>query len=167
MARATATAVLFALVLAATSDSLAEETPKGYTAVPTGCEKKLHAVCPDWKTSKATCLACVSSNLPKLEPNCTLAQAKKKCHNGGSGPSPAPSGPLPVGPAALPPTAPTAGAPRPHIILFVVDDMGWAAMGYHNPGNVYTPNFDAEAKAGVILDRHYSFRWCAPTRSGE
>ena len=47
---------------------------------------------------------------------------------------------------------------------FVVDDMGWAAMGYHNPGNVFTPNFDAEAEAGVILDRHYSFRWCAPTR---
>jgi arylsulfatase A-like enzyme len=45
------------------------------------------------------------------------------------------------------------------------DDMGWAAMGYHNPGNVFTPNFDEEAAAGIILDRHYSFRWCAPTRS--
>ena len=132
-----------------------------------GCQKRLDAVCPGWEAAgaKEACLACVHENLRKLEPNCTLARAEAKCDDPPSpGPSPSPSA-LPVGPSPLPPVTPTAGAPRPHIVLFVVDDMGWAAMGYHNPGNVFTPNFDEEATAGVILDRHYSFRWCAPTRS--
>ena len=34
-----------------------------------------------------------------------------------------------------------------------------------NPGNVITPNMDALATTGVVLDRHYTYRWCAPTRS--
>ena len=56
------------------------------------------------------------------------------------------------------------GAPRPHILLFVVDDMGWAALGHRNPGHVVTPNFDAAAADGIILDRHYVHWHCSPTR---
>ena len=45
------------------------------------------------------------------------------------------------------------------------DGMGWAAMGYHNPGNVHTPHMDSLSADGVRLERHYTYRWCAPTRS--
>lgn len=50
------------------------------------------------------------------------------------------------------------------MILFVVDDQGWANVGHHND-LVITPNMDALAKEGATLDRHYVYRWCAPTRS--
>lgn len=71
---------------------------------------------------------------------------------------------LPHGPSVLPPKDPKSGSPRPHIVLFVIDDMGWSNIGYHN-NNSITPNLDREAAQGITLDRHYAFRWCAPTRS--
>eukprot|EP01046_Picozoa_sp_COSAG06_P033598 COSAG06_NODE_3439_length_5348_cov_4.151457_5_plen_125_part_00 len=74
---------------------------------------------------------------------------------------------LPRGPDPLPPTPPVEGAPRPHIVLFVVDDYGWANLGAHSasPGLTHTPNFDAAVAEGVLLERHYTFFWCAPTRA--
>merc|ERR1719313_1829471 len=55
---------------------------------------------------------------------------------------------------------------RPNIILFVVDDMGFANIGFNNPGpHVKTPHMDAAAANGTILTRHYTYCWCAPTRS--
>ena len=52
---------------------------------------------------------------------------------------------LPRGPEPLPPLSPLAGAPRPHIVLYVVDDYGWNNIGAHNPleGDTHTPHFDA------------------------
>jgi hypothetical protein len=150
--------VTFPLGLCLLLAAAAEEEPP-HTGF--GCQKRLSAVCPGWQNDKASCERCVRAHLPALEPNCTLARATEKCATGGSHPGTG----LPVGPTPLPPTPPTTGAVRPHMVMFVVDDMGWANIGFHNPGNVFTPNLDAEAAAGVILDRHYAYRWCAPTRS--
>eukprot|EP00729_Bicosta_minor_P005394 gene5394-27214_t len=76
---------------------------------------------------------------------------------------------LPLGPAPLPSAPPARGAPRPHIVLYVVDDFGWNNLGVHNPlaaqGGTHTPHFDAAVADGILLERHYTFRWCAPTRS--
>jgi hypothetical protein len=74
---------------------------------------------------------------------------------------------LPQGPDPLLPTPPVEGAPRPHIVLFVVDDYGFANIGAHSaaPGLTHTPNFDAAVAEGVLLERHYTFWWCAPTRA--
>jgi arylsulfatase I/J len=57
-------------------------------------------------------------------------------------------------------------APRPHLIFFMVDDWGWANVGYHRnesgtpplsevqtPHEVQTPNIDALVAEGVELDR--------------
>jgi hypothetical protein len=109
-ARTASAALLRLLCVGLVAIAGAEEGPQhpGF-----GCEKRLKAVCPGWQASKASCLACVHANLPKLEPNCTLARAETKCSTDSGG------GGLPVGPAPLPPTPPTAGAPRPHIVLFV------------------------------------------------
>ena len=118
----------------------------------TGCQQRLSAVCGNgWKTDPEKCLGCVQKHIAELKPNCTLKRAEKKCTDPSA---PPPAQPLPSGPAPLPPLPPAAGAARPHVVLFVIDDMGHASMGYQNAGNVHTPHFDAEAGAGIKLLRH-------------
>ena len=87
------------------------------------------------------------------------------CTSGGVQPAPPAPRPLPVGPSPLPRRPPAVGARRPHVILFIIDDFGFANVGYHNAEHTNTPNLDREAAAGIKLERHYSFRWCAPARA--
>jgi len=59
-------------------------------------------------------------------------------------------------------------APKPHILTILIDDYGWANVGYHRdpPTNeIQTPVIDSLVKQGVELDRHYVFKYCSPTRS--
>jgi len=66
-------------------------------------------------------------------------------------------------------------APKPHVLLLLADDYGWANFGLHNDGSgahgkqlqaeISTPNMDSLAREGVLLDRHYAFRICSPSRS--
>lgn len=142
-----------------------------YSQNPTGCQKALEQYCssyhPKGGTDVAKCLECVDKKWDKLKNNCTREKAEYKCTStepAPPGPSPSPLPPVPPAPD-LPPLQPIAGAPRPHLVLFVVDDMGWAALGKHNPGNVLTPNMDREATVGIMLERHYAYRWCSPSRS--
>ena len=44
--------------------------------------------------------------------------------------------------------SPLAAAERPHVILIMVDDMGFSDLGYHG-GEIDTPNLDALAHGGV------------------
>ena len=53
---------------------------------------------------------------------------------------------------------------QPHVVLWLTDDQGWANVGYHNK-HFYTPHMDKLAKEGVVLERHYTFPWCAPSRA--
>lgn len=97
-----------------------------------GCEKRMTKYCPDWKTNLAACLACVEANIAHLEPNCTLAIAEKKCHKiDPPGPSPGPPAPEPPAPPA-PPLTPRPDAPRPHVVLFVVDDQASRQILHRN-----------------------------------
>mmetsp|Transcript_13788 Transcript_13788/g.50210 ORF Transcript_13788/g.50210 Transcript_13788/m.50210 type:complete len:561 (+) Transcript_13788:81-1763(+) len=57
---------------------------------------------------------------------------------------------------------------RPHILMILTDDYGWANAGWHRPEGyeeVQTPYMDALVKQGVELDRHYAYKFCSPTRS--
>ena len=56
-----------------------------------------------------------------------------------------------------------AGRP-PHILLIVVDDLGWSDVGFHG-SKIQTPNIDKLASNGVILDNYYVLPLCSPTRS--
>jgi len=63
-----------------------------------------------------------------------------------------------------------AAAKKPHIVLVLADDYGWANVGYHTTNDqakaeVHTPNIDALVASGVELDRHYTYKICSPTRS--
>ena len=51
-----------------------------------------------------------------------------------------------------------------HILLVVVDDLGWSDVGFHG-SKIDTPNMDKLAAEGVILDNYYVLPICSPTRS--
>ena len=53
---------------------------------------------------------------------------------------------------------------KPHIIFVLVDDWGYADVGFRNPA-VTSPNFDDLARTGLLLDRHYVYRYCSPSRA--
>lgn len=74
--------------------------------------------------------------------------------------------------------APGSRPQRPHILFVVADDYGWGGFGVHRRGpchgdadceqgrrEVQTPVLDALADGGILLDRHYAFRICSPSRS--
>ena len=57
---------------------------------------------------------------------------------------------------------------KPHIMFVLVDDWGWANVGYHQEipnDEVVTPKIDNLVKEGIELDQHYTFTVCAPSRS--
>ncbi len=55
---------------------------------------------------------------------------------------------------------------KPHVILVMADDQGWGDTGYNGHPFVQTPELDAMAKAGLILDRFYAAApVCSPTRA--
>ena len=59
-------------------------------------------------------------------------------------------------------------ADKPHIVYVLVDDWGWANVGYHrNPPTreVVTPNIDSLVKDGLELDQHDAFQFCSPSRA--
>ena len=57
------------------------------------------------------------------------------------------------------------------IVLMLGDDYGYANVGFaHGPlqaGNpeARTPHMDALAAEGIVLERHYVYKYCSPTRS--
>lgn len=67
--------------------------------------------------------------------------------------------------AALPSWA-QAESKKPNIVVIMVDDLGWNAVGYHNPV-VQTPNLDNRiCKEGIELDNFHVSPMCSPTRAG-
>ena len=57
---------------------------------------------------------------------------------------------------------------KPHIVLLLADDYGWANSGWHRPphyAEVKTPAMDALVASGIELERHYVYKYCSPSRS--
>ena len=56
-------------------------------------------------------------------------------------------------------------AAPPHIVFVLQDDLGLYDVGWNNPHNVdVSGNITQLAREGIILDSHYVFYWCSPTR---
>jgi len=54
--------------------------------------------------------------------------------------------------------------PRPNVVFFLMDDLGWSDVSYHG-GDIRTPNIDRLAAAGVKLEAFYVQPVCSPTRA--
>ena len=53
---------------------------------------------------------------------------------------------------------------KPNLVFVYVDDWGFADVGFRNPA-IKSPNFDALASTGSVLQRHYVFKYCSPSRA--
>lgn len=52
----------------------------------------------------------------------------------------------------------------PNVLLILADDLGWNDVGYHG-SEIDTPNLDALAAGGVVLQQFHSQPTCTPTRA--
>ena len=57
-----------------------------------------------------------------------------------------------------------AATKKPHVVVLLADNVGWAAVSWHKPPllpstDVHTPTLDGLRADGIELDRHYT---CAP-----
>ena len=55
----------------------------------------------------------------------------------------------------------------PHVVFLLADDLGFHNLGYHNDNasECRTPTLDALAADGIVLERHYAYKFCSPSRS--
>lgn len=61
---------------------------------------------------------------------------------------------------------PSSGQKNPNVIFFLVDDLGWADVGYEGSSLYATPNVDTFAKRGVRFTQAYSAcPVCSPSRA--
>lgn len=54
---------------------------------------------------------------------------------------------------------------KPNIIFILVDDLGYADVGFNGSTYYETPALDALAQDGLVLDRSYMYPSCSPSRT--
>jgi len=58
----------------------------------------------------------------------------------------------------------SAPAPRPHVVIFLADDLGFSDVGFRGSA-IPTPNIDRLAASGAVLEHFYVEPLCVPTRA--
>ena len=54
-------------------------------------------------------------------------------------------------------------AENPNIVFILTDDLGYHSPGFKNP-DLITPTIDTLARNGLVLEEHYTYQFCSPTR---
>ncbi|SDW28978.1 Arylsulfatase A [Lutibacter oricola] len=54
---------------------------------------------------------------------------------------------------------------KPNIVFVLVDDLGWADVGFNGSKYFETPNLDALAEKSLVLNNAYMYPTCSPTRT--
>lgn len=67
--------------------------------------------------------------------------------------------------ASLGQHAPAVSKAQPNIIFILVDDLGYADVGFNGSSYYETPAIDALAKDGLIIDNAYMYPTCSPSRT--
>ncbi|CAN0080600.1 unnamed protein product, partial [Heterosigma akashiwo] len=58
------------------------------------------------------------------------------------------------------------GTKKPNIIIYLIDDQGYADMGYQSTDfKDLTPALDAAAAEGIKLNKYYTEYVCTPARA--
>lgn len=55
--------------------------------------------------------------------------------------------------------------PKPNILFFLVDDLGWADVGYNGATYHLTPDIDAFSRRALVFDNAYTMPTCSPSRA--
>lgn len=68
--------------------------------------------------------------------------------------------------SAMTATSAMAADPRPNVVFFFIDDMGWTDLGYAGSDYYETPNIDQLANDGLVFtDAYANAPNCAPSRA--
>ena len=54
--------------------------------------------------------------------------------------------------------------PKPHLVFAMIDDWGFYEVGFRGNSLAQTPFIDKMINEALLIERHYSYRFCSPAR---